>query len=504
MRTKKALLNTMAGLIHEAVSVICGMILPRLILRAFGSDYNGITSSISQFLSCVVLMRAGIGGVTRAALYKPLAEGDNLSYSRILRATEIFMRKVALIFAGSLLVFAVLYPLLVNDEFDWLFSFSLVLILGINSFMQSFFGFTYKMILNADQRQVVTSFIQIVTTILNTIVACILINLGCGIHMVKLGSAVVFALNPLFINYYAHKKYNIIRNVEPDNRAIEQRWNAFAHQAANFVHSNTDIMLLTVLTNLKTVSIYNVHYLVVGGIQRLVRNTLSGVEAAFGDMMAKGQKDLMEKNFRLLELVSFSICSFLYTVAGIMLVEFIMLYTKGVTDANYRQPLFAVLATVGAFLGSARDPYQHVVEAAGHYRQTRNGAFFEAGMNLTISIIAVFHFGLVGVVFGTVAATVFRTLQYALYLSRNIIPRKNTNFYLHIAVSIGVAVCAAVLHSLYPPIPMKNYLYWAFDAAIVSVITGVLVLATDLMFFRNDCFALVKKIGGALKKGKKA
>ena len=55
MRTKKAVINTMTSIIAEIVSIICGLILPRLILGAFGSSYNGITSSITQFLSCIGL-----------------------------------------------------------------------------------------------------------------------------------------------------------------------------------------------------------------------------------------------------------------------------------------------------------------------------------------------------------------------------------------------------------------------------------------------------------------
>ena len=78
MRSKKALKNTLTAILSELVAIVCSFILPRLILSSFGSTYNGITSSITQFLSCVVLLRAGIGGVTRAALYKPLAEKDNI------------------------------------------------------------------------------------------------------------------------------------------------------------------------------------------------------------------------------------------------------------------------------------------------------------------------------------------------------------------------------------------------------------------------------------------
>ena len=74
MRGKKALLNSAASLMLEFVTVICGFIVPRLIIGTYGSEVNALTSSISQFLSYIALVEAGVGGVIRAALYKPLAE----------------------------------------------------------------------------------------------------------------------------------------------------------------------------------------------------------------------------------------------------------------------------------------------------------------------------------------------------------------------------------------------------------------------------------------------
>ena len=142
MRSKKALINSFSALLLELVTIICGFILPRLILSRFGSSYNGITSSITQFLSYIALLKSGIGGVTRASLYKPLHEKDTNAISAIVNATERFMQQIAKIFVVFILVFAALYSFLVSNEFPWLFSFTLVLILGIGTFVQYYFGIT--------------------------------------------------------------------------------------------------------------------------------------------------------------------------------------------------------------------------------------------------------------------------------------------------------------------------------------------------------------------------
>lgn len=89
------------------------------------------------------------------------------------------------------------------------------------------------MLLQADQRQSVIYTIRIITTILNTIIASSLIKLGASIHIVKLGSALVFTLNPLLINLYAKHTFKIDKHVPPDNQAIKDKWDSFGLQVAN-------------------------------------------------------------------------------------------------------------------------------------------------------------------------------------------------------------------------------------------------------------------------------
>ena len=95
MRTKKLILNSFVSLLLQMVTVICGFILPRLMLQAFGSEVNGAVSSITQFLGYITLLEAGVGGVARAALYKPLASGDMDKVNGIINSTKRFFRSLS-------------------------------------------------------------------------------------------------------------------------------------------------------------------------------------------------------------------------------------------------------------------------------------------------------------------------------------------------------------------------------------------------------------------------
>ena len=502
-RSKKAFLNTVASFSNEIVSVICGLILPRLILRAFGSSYNGITSSISQFISCIALMRSGIGGVTRAALYKPLAEHNDEEISGIVIATERFIRRVALIFVAAVVVFAAIYPIWIVRDFDWLFTFSLILIIAASTFIQYYFGLTYQMLLTADQKQGITSIARIVSIVANTIIAAILINLGAGIHLVKLGSTVAFAITPTVVSIYVHRHYHIDRKAKPNTAAIGQRWDALGHEIANFVNTNTDIIVLTIFAGVKEVSVYTVYNHVVASIRKVVTNCITGFGAAFGDMYARKEYDLMHENLGIFEIIVFSVASVVYSITVAMIRPFALIYTSGVTDVSYDRALFGIILTMAGLFTCFRIPYYMITTSVGHYKQTRNGAFVEAGLNIVISVACVIKLGIVGVAIGTWVAAAFRSFQYAIYMGKHILKRNIMIFITH--VTVAVLICAGIYAlGLVLPINDTTIPGWLLKATVLGVTAVAAVIATDLILWNKDTKNFVRKAKGMFARRKNA
>ena len=66
-RNKLLAINGIVTVLMQVITMLCGLILPRLILSTFGSDVNGLVTSITQFLSFITLLDGGLGGVIRAA-----------------------------------------------------------------------------------------------------------------------------------------------------------------------------------------------------------------------------------------------------------------------------------------------------------------------------------------------------------------------------------------------------------------------------------------------------
>ena len=72
--------------------MIYGLIIPILIIKYYGSNTNGLVSSITQFLSYIVLLEFGIGPVVKNALFKPLVEKNKKNIEDVLATAKHFFR----------------------------------------------------------------------------------------------------------------------------------------------------------------------------------------------------------------------------------------------------------------------------------------------------------------------------------------------------------------------------------------------------------------------------
>lgn len=471
---------------------LCGLVLPRYFLLYFGSEYTGLSSSITQLLSFISILQFGIAGSSRFALYKVLANNDHQGISGVVNATQGYMRKIALCLLGYIAVLAAVYPLVAETTISYFDVCLLVLIIGASSFSRYFFGITYQILLTADQRLYIYNSIATVSTILNTILAIVLMEAGCNIHLVKLGSATIFALTPILLSLYVHKTYKIDRKVPQDKSVLKSRWDVMWHSVANVVHNNTDLIVLTFFTNVKYVSVYTVHYLVVNGLFQMFSVFTNSLEAAFGNMFAKGEKESAYKNLELYEFFTAGFVSVIFSCALVLIVPFVQLYTAGVTDVNYTVPAFAALTVIAQVFMCVRQPYLTVVRAAGHYKQTRNGAIVEAFINIVVSIVLTCLFGMIGVVIGTLIANLFRTIQFASYLRKNILNRplrKALRSMVWVVLNIGLI---AILSQIaLKGITIDSWFVWVGAGFACFGIAGTVTVVSSLLFYRKLFFSTI-------------
>lgn len=495
MRGQKTAKNLIVSLILQIVVLVCGFIVPKLIISSFGSNVNGLISSITQFLAYITLLEAGIGPVVRAALYKPIAKKNRQEIINIIKAADKFFKSIATIFVIYIIILCFIFPVIVKNEFDNIYTISLIIIISLSTFCEYFFGMAYRLFLKANQETYIISYIQIFTTIINTIIVLILVKTGANIHIVKLGSACIYILRPILQHLYVKKRYNFDLNNAENNYKLENKWDGLSQHIAAVIHDNTDIAILTFFTSLTEVSVYSVYNLVIKGIKNLVDSLTGGVDAAFGDMIAKDEKKILNQNFSMYEFFYYTVISFLFICSLILIVPFINVYTNKITDVNYDRPIFASIMVIAELIYSLRIPYNTLTLSAGHFKQTMKGAWVEAILNIIISTILVLKLGIIGVAIGTLIAMSVRTAEFILYASKNILERNPLIGFKRI-IEIGIEIiCVVIINNLiYNKFKITNYFEWGIYAIIVSIITILVIIIFNITVNKKEVIEVTKKI----------
>ena len=483
-RERKLKYNTITAFINQVITILHGFVLPRFYLQSYGSRIYGLSSSITQFLSVVTLMEMGIGAVVQSALYEPLAKKDKKRISEIVISAERFFRKIAVAFAIYTFVLMFFYPNFIQKVETWRFEASLIIIISISSLAEYFFGMTYRLLLMADQRAYITLSAQSIATVLNFFVSIILMQLGAPIHLVKLSTVLVMLLRPIVQSIYVHKKYDLDKTLKLVDEPIKQKWNGVAQHLAYYVTNNTDTMVLSAFSTLESVSVYSVNNMITNGIRQLILTLSTGIQAMFGNMLANHEFEMLNDRFKKFEWFMHTIVVIMFSCVGVLITPFISIYTKGINDANYYQPVFSALLTLANAFYCVRLPYNTMVLAAGHYKQTQTSALVEMLINVVVSIALVFRFGLIGVAIGTLVALGYRTIYLAVYLSRNILEYRISNFLRCVGVDF-LSVVIIVLLTRPLQINGLSYVSWLILAIQTFAITLLVVFSVNLIFNRK-------------------
>ncbi len=493
-RKKKLKLNTLFGFLYQVVAIVCGFILPRMILSYYGSEINGLVNSIQSILNIITLMELGVGAVVQTALYKPLAENDEYRVSQIICAAKKYFRIVGIAFFVLVISISIVYPIMMLDKFEFFSTFMLIVAISITMFAQYFFGIVYNLLIQADQKVYVYNIIQIIALILNTLLCIIMMVNGLSIQFVKFTTAIVFLIRPLLLYMFVKKNYYLYK-VQLNGDELPQKWNGIAQHIASYVLENTDIVVLTIFASLSIVSVYSVYYLVANSIRLLIVSLTNGVQSYYGNILALENSDYLKKEFNKTNFYINFISILVFSVSTVLITPFIMCYTKGLEDVNYNEFVFGALLILGQFFYCTRRSFNLLVLAAGHYKQTQKSAIIEAVINVVVSVSLVINFGLIGVAIGTAVAMLYRTTYFAWYCSKNIINRSIWYYLKDMifnCIIYGIAFIVGLLYNTY--IFIDDYFVWIGHALIISVSFTFVVCILSILFNHTQFSIFIKNL----------
>ena len=501
---RRARINAGSTLLHQLVSTACGIVIPWIMINQFGSEAYGATTSIAQFLAYITLFEGGVGRVARGALYAPLATGDEERISGIYLSVKRFFRILGIGFMGYALILAIFYYDISDvSGFTREYIFALVLAIAVGKFAEYMGGITNITLFHADQRQYVVNSVLIFTSILNVILVVVLANAGVDILWVKLVSSLVFVLKPIFFTIYLKRHYCIRK---PKKQVtLENKATGIAQHMAYVIQNNTDVLILTIFADLKAVAVYSVYHLVSFSLRNITTSFTGGMEAVFGNMIAKDEQTILQQTYQKYKFLLTLLSVTLFGTACALIVPFVRLYTAGTTDANYTQPVFALLLLIAEAINCLVLPCFNLSIAANKLKESKIGAYGEAAVNLTVSLILIWWNPLIGVAIGTLASAIFKSMYYMVFAGKHILKMKISRLIRDFAVTMLVLIAiSCVGMRIVFDIPFYNYWRWCVGGVVVVLIVGLVASLIDLALYpnvgRSYLAVLKKKLGGRVNR----
>ena len=476
INTKRGIKNVTFGLLQQLITIAFGLILPRLFLINYGSEVNGLISSITQIYVYVALLEAGVGTASLQALYRTIAKKNLNATNAIVSATNRYYKRTGILYLVAVLLLAAIYPFVVKTEIDKLTVVSVIVLNGLVGVVNYFFQGKYRILLQAEGKTYLLSILSTVIYILTSASKIILIQFGFNIIAVQAAYFLCNMIQMLFIELYIRKHYKWIDlKAKPDYDSIAQKNSVMLHKIAGLVFSNTDVLILTFLCGFKEVSVYVLFLSFFDMVKSVLFSFIDGVKFNLGQAFHIDRKKYV-RMFDAFESYYMTLSFAAYTVLYIFMLPFMRLYTEGVKDINYTDPYVSMLFTAVFLLQAGRGPCSLVIDHAEHFRKTQWRSVTEAVINLVVSLVCVNIWGIYGVLFGTVAALLYRTNDIILYVNNRILNRSAFNSYRRWITNLILFFAFALIASRLP---------WKLDSYLSIVLWGVIsaivVLSLDFI-----------------------
>ena len=421
--------NLLSGVFYQIILIALSFLLPRLYLENFGSEVNGILSTIKQIFSYMVLLESGIGLAATQALYKPVAEKNHGKVSSVISATHNFYVKIGIIYAAIILLIAFVYEYIVPTNVESGVIFGIVILTALPALFSYFIQAKYRILLEVDGRKYVITNSETVLQFVSNIAKILVILLTNNLLLMQLSYCLLSLLQLFFIYIHAKRRYQWLSvNAEPDYKAISQRKSVLVHQVSGMVFNNTDVLLLSFLCDFKVVSIYTIYNIFFSQVQTFITGIVSGFSFALGQMFHTDRERFL-KVYNIYETFYIMATFIIYTLMAVFLLPLIQIYTKGINDVNYTNAILVFLFVIMNLLSNGKLPSNHVLEYSGKFAETRSHAVLEMIINIVVSVVSILKWGICGAIIGTIAALLYRSTMMIYYSNKKVLTRGIFNTY---------------------------------------------------------------------------
>ncbi len=412
-RFGKSKRNIIAGLVQYFLNLILIWLGRFIFVRVLSADYLGINGLFSNVISVLAIADLGIPTAMTYSLYKPIADGNTKKIASIVS----FFRKIYLFIAFAVLIIGLavipFIPYIVkleNPVPNLYLYYILILFNSVFSYL-----FIYRTtLMTADQKDyILQNYIVIFRVI--TFVFQIVVLLAFRNYLFYLAAGVIVVLisnvvqNKVTLRHYPYLKEHAEDLNAEDRRIIRKNvFDLFIYRLCGIIQNNTDSILISFFVGTVFVGYYSNYQAIILAVTAIINIVFNSVKASLGNLFA-GEDASPEKKrnaFWTMELVNFWLVAFCSTCFICLFQSFI-----GLSFGDEYVIAFGIVIVIvlNFYTSNIRQSVWAFRETMGFFHEVRLITAVTAVLNIVLSVIMGYFWGM----FGVLTATVIARMVYA-------------------------------------------------------------------------------------------
>ena len=491
-RTSKSIRNVKVALLFYILNLVLQFFSRKIFLDYLGSEVLGLNTTAYNLLSFLNLAELGIGSAVAYNLYKPLFDKDHNAINAIVSIQGWLYRRIAyIVIAGSCILMCFFPMIFAKANVPLWYAYGSFIVLLISALLSYFVNYR-QIVLSADQKEYKITFSVQGTKVIKILLQLLAIRfLAHGYVWWMVLEVVMAVVTSYMLDRAIKTEYPWLKPTISEGKKLQKQYpgiitktkQVFFHKIGGFVLTQTSPLIIYAYASLTLVAIYGNYMLIIFGVTLLIDALMNSINAGVGNLVAEGDKKKIKSVFWEITILRMWIASIICFGMYMLGDSFITLWV----GKEYILPHSAfVVLIINTFITLSRTN-DTFIYAYGLFQDTW-APIVEAAINLGLSILLGYYWGLTGILSGVLISQlliVYSWKPYFLYKegfkesTTEYILRYGKSLFLLLAVCFS---CKIFLEKLIKS-SINNYLQWALYA--LTALCLYIIISLLLLFFTN-------------------
>lgn len=464
--------NSLVALVIYFVNLVLNIFSRQVFIQYLGAEVLGLNTTATSLLQFLNLAELGIGTAIGCTLYKPLLDDDHQTINEIVSLQGWLYRRIAMVVIVGSAILMVFFPWIFNKmELPLWYAYASFGVLLFSSLLSYFINYK-EIVLSANQEGYKINYSYKSIILLKILVQIFAIKFLDNGYIAWLILEVVFAIiAAMTLNYTIRKSFPYLVTDVRAGKALKHKYpdivtkikQLFFHKIGGFVLTQTSPIIIYSYATLTLVAIYGNYMLIVMGLSALLIAMFNGLAASVGNLVAEGEMKSIISVFR--ELYSSRFCIISILSYGIYKLSpgFITLW---VGESYILDNISVLLIIAIFFIQTERETVISFLNAYGLFQDIW-APIAEASINLGLSILLGYFFGLHGILVGIFLSLFFVIFLWKPYLLFSKGFKRSIKGYVTMYAKHLILLAVSIL--------MTEYLFTIFPLQVINSISTLII-----------------------------